>query len=163
MIAAIALVASLCAPILADLSPVPAADIFLQYSHLCPDLPGNLYFSTISSYHFYTSHAEIALTIAPDSTNKTFYVIFSLPALPPFARSIRPEQPDPEYDRGDKNWAYTGTYIHDYAFWLVKHAQLVDIRDEGDRVRCAYNSMAENHFISGHIVTTKDGFSELTF
>ncbi len=160
MIAAIVLAATLSASILAELSHVPATDSLTRYSHLCPDLPGNLYFSTISAYHFYTSHAEIALTIAPDSTSKTFYVIFSLPALPPFARSIRPEQPDPEYDRGDKNWAFTGTYIHDYAFWLVEHAQLVDIHDEGDRVRCAYRSLAENHFIAGHIVTTKDDSTE---
>lgn len=156
MIAAIALVTSLSVSLHADLSHIPVTDNLTRYSHLCPDLPGNLYFSTISSYHFYTTHAEIALTIAPDSTNKTFYVNFTLPALPPFARSVRPEHPDPEYDRGDKNWAFTGTYIHDYAFRLVEHAQLVGIYDEGKRVRCAYRSLAENHFIYGHIVTEKD-------
>ena len=157
MIAAIVLAACLTATLLADLSHIPVTDSLKRYSHLCPDLPGNLYFSNIASYHFYTTHAEIALTIAPDSTNKTFYVIFSLPALPPFARSVRPEHPDPEYDRGDKNWAFTGTYIHDYAFRLVEHAQLVNIHDEGESVRCAYRSLVENHFIYGHIVTEKDG------
>ena len=147
----------------ADLSPVIVDDELAQYSHLCPDLPANLAYSNIANYHFYTSHAEIALTVAPDSTDKIFRVTYYLPALPPFCRSARADHPDPDYDRGDKNWAFAGTFVHDYAFRLIEHSELVHIKDQGDMVLCIYRSLVENHFINGSIVTKKDDLTVSAF
>lgn len=156
MIGAILAAITFCSSALGELSHVEPTELLSRYGHLCPDLPANLFFSQISAYHFYTTHAEISLSITPDSTEKTFLVIFDLPALPPFCRPAREYQPDPEYDRGNKNWAYAGTYVHDYAFGLIERSQLVNIHDETERVRCVYRSLAENHFIYGYIVTPKD-------